>query len=52
MGRLGTIDLLVLTSLKQLLLGLKILFTVVTKPATIMRRSTVQSLSLQLVFPA
>ncbi len=51
-GRLSTVDLLVLTSLDQLLFILKILFTYVTKQAaTLMRRSTVLSLPLQLVFP-
>ncbi len=50
-GRLSTVDLLVLTSLDQLLFTLKILFTFLTKQATIMRKSTVLSLSPQLVFP-
>jgi hypothetical protein len=37
-GRLSTVDLLVLTSLGQLLLILKIWFTLFTKHATLMRR--------------
>jgi hypothetical protein len=51
-GRLSTVDLLVLTSLDQLIFKLKILFAFVTKQATLMRRSTVLSLPLQIVFPA
>jgi len=51
MGRLSTVDLLALTSLDQLISILKILFTFVAKQATLMRRSTVLSLPLQLVFP-
>ena len=51
-GRLSTVDLLVLTSLDQLLLTLKVLFTFFTKQPTIMRRSTVLKLPPQLVFPA
>jgi hypothetical protein len=50
-GRLNTVDLLVLTSLDQLIFILKILFTCFTQQATLMRRSTVLSLPLQLVFP-
>jgi hypothetical protein len=50
-GRIGMIDLLVLTSLDQLLFRLKIFFSFLTKQANSMRRSTVLSLSLQLVFP-
>jgi hypothetical protein len=50
-GRLNTVDLLVLTSLDQLLLKLKILFTLLTKWAILTRRSTVLSIPLQLVFP-
>jgi hypothetical protein len=46
-GRLCTIDLLVLHSLGQLILKLKILFTLVTKQAALMRRSTVLCLALQ-----
>jgi hypothetical protein len=49
--RFSTVDLLVLTGLDQLLFILKVLFTFLKKPATLMRRSTVQSLPLQLVFP-
>ncbi len=48
---LSTVDLLVLTSLDQLILILKIVFTVVTKQAVLMRRSAVLILPLQLVFP-
>ncbi len=44
---LSTNDLFALTSLDQLLFVLKILFTYVTKQATLMRRSTVLSLPLQ-----
>jgi hypothetical protein len=44
-------DLLVLTSLDQLLFILKILFNFITKQATSTRRSTVLSLPLQLGFP-
>jgi len=47
-GRIRTVDLLVLTCLDQLLL---ILSTFITKQGTLMRRSTVLSFSLQLVFP-
>ncbi len=49
-GRPSTVDLLVLTSFKALLI-LKILFTSVTKQVTLNWRSTVLSLSLKLVFP-
>jgi hypothetical protein len=49
--RLSTVDLLVLTSLVQLLFKLTALFTFFTKPATLMRRSIVLSLPLQLAFP-
>jgi hypothetical protein len=49
-GRLSTVDLLVLTSSDQLLLILKILFTFITIQATLMWRSTVQSLHPRLVF--
>ncbi len=49
--RLSTVDLLVLTSLDQLLFILKILFSFVTKQATLKRRSTVLSLPPYLVFP-
>jgi hypothetical protein len=46
--RLGTVDLLVLTSLDQLVFILK-MFSFVTKQATLMRRSTVLSIPPQLV---
>ncbi len=49
-GRFSTVDLLVLTSLDQLLLKLKILFTFFTKQATLMRRSIVVSLPTLLAF--
>jgi len=42
--RLSIIDLLVLTSSDQLLFILKIAYTLFTKPATLIRRSTVQNL--------
>jgi hypothetical protein len=51
-GKLSTVDLLVLTSLDQVIFIFKILFTYVTKQTTLLRRSIVQSpLPLQLVFP-
>jgi hypothetical protein len=50
-GRLSTVDLLVLTSLDQLLFILKILFAFLETLATLMRRSTVLNHPLQLVFP-
>ncbi len=50
-GSLGTVDLLVLTSLDHLILILKILFSFFTKQATLIRRSTVLGLPLQLGFP-
>ncbi len=50
-GRLITVDLLVLTSSYSALFKLKILFTFVSKQATLKRRSTVMSLPPQLVFP-
>ncbi len=50
-GRLRMVDLLVLTSLDQLLFKLKILSTLRTKPVTLIRRSTVLSLPLWFVFP-
>ncbi len=50
-GRLSTVDLLAPTSLDQRLLIVKTLFPFFTKQTTLMRRSTVLSLSLQLVFP-
>ncbi len=46
-----TIDILAQTSLDPLIFKLKKLFTLVTKQATLIRRSTVLSLPLQLVFP-
>ncbi len=46
----STVDLLVLTSLYQLVFILKILFTFVTKQTSLMRRSTVLSFPLQLGF--
>jgi hypothetical protein len=49
---LSTVDLLVLTSLDQLGFKLKILFSFFTKQATLLRRSTVLSLTPQVVFPA
>ncbi len=49
--RLSTVDLLLLTSSDQPLLKLKVLFTFVTKQAILKRRSTVQSLPFQFVFP-
>jgi hypothetical protein len=49
-GRANTVDLLVLTSLDELIFILKIIFSFFTKQATLMRRSTVQSLLPQLIF--
>ncbi len=51
-GRFSTVDLLVITSLEQLLFILKILFTSGTNEATLMRRWIVLSTPLQLVFLA
>jgi hypothetical protein len=51
MERLGVYDLLLITSLGQLLFKFKC-FTFATKQAASMWRSTVLSLTLQLVFPA
>ncbi len=48
--RLGTADLLVLASLNEFLLVLKILFSLYPKRATLMRRSTVVSFPPKLVF--
>ncbi len=45
------VDLLVLTSLDQLLFILKILFRYTTKEVALIRRLDVLSLPLQLVFP-
>jgi hypothetical protein len=50
--RLGTVDLLVLISLDQVILILANVIFSFTKQATLMRRSTVVSLPVQLVFPA
>ncbi len=50
-GRFCTVDLLALTSLDQLLFILKISFSFLVKQPILMRRSTVLSLSFQLVFP-
>jgi len=44
--RLNTVDLIVLTSLDELLFIFKMLFTFFTKQVTLMRRSTVLSLPL------
>ncbi len=49
-GRLSTVDLLVLTSLDQLLLYWKLWFTFFTKQASLLRRSIVLILPPQLVF--
>jgi len=51
-GSLSTVDLLVLTSLVQLIYIMKTLFRCLTKQATLFRRSTVLSLPLKLVSPA
>ncbi len=45
------VDLLVLTSIYQLLFILKIVLTFLTKQATLTRRSIVLSFPLKLVFP-
>jgi hypothetical protein len=45
------VDLLVLTSIDQLLFTLKISFTLFKQQATLIRRSTVLCLPPQLVFP-
>jgi hypothetical protein len=50
-GKLSTVDLLALTSLNQFILILKILLTFVSKQATLMKRSTVLSHPVQVVFP-
>jgi len=50
-GRLGTVELLDLTCLNRLLFILKILFTLLTKQASLMRRSNVWSFTPRLVFP-
>jgi hypothetical protein len=51
-GSLSTVDLLVQTSLDQVLSILKILFSYITKEATLVRKSIVLSLPFQLVFLA
>jgi len=51
-GRLSTVNLLGLTSSYEVLLIMRTLFTFFIIPATLMRRSTVLSLPLQLLFPA
>jgi hypothetical protein len=51
-GRISTVDLLVLTSLDQLIFILKILFSFLQNKLILTRRSTVLSLPPQLVFPA
>ncbi len=51
-GRISTFDLVVLTRLDQLLSIFQTLFTFLQKQATIIRRSTLLSLSLQLAFLA
>jgi hypothetical protein len=50
-GRLSTVDLLVITSSDQVLFRLKILISLFTKQATLLRWSTVLSLPVQLAFP-
>ncbi len=51
MGKLSTVDLLVLTSKDQVLFILQALFSFLTKQVVLMRRSTVLSPPLQLAFP-
>ncbi len=51
MVRLSTVDLLEITRVDKLIFIKKILFIFVTKQPTLIRRSTVLSLPLQLVFP-
>jgi hypothetical protein len=51
-GSISTVDLLVLTSFDQFFIYFKALYPFVTKQVTLMRRSTVLSLPLQLEFPA
>jgi hypothetical protein len=51
-GRLSTVDLLVLTSLDQVLLILANIISFFTKQATLLKSSNVLSLPIQLVFPA
>ncbi len=50
MGRLSTVDLLVITSLDQLIFILKILLNFFAKQATLVRRPTVKTLPFQLGF--
>jgi hypothetical protein len=50
-GRLSTVELLVLSSLDQLLFIMKALLTFLTKQSMSMRGSTVLCFPLQLVFP-
>jgi hypothetical protein len=50
-GRLSKIDLLVLVRLEELVCMLKIFFTFFVKYTTLMRRSIVLSLPIQIVFP-
>jgi len=51
-GRLSTVDLIVLTSLDQLVFLIGNIIFFFTKQATLMRRPSVLSLPPQLVFPA
>jgi hypothetical protein len=50
-GKLGTVDLLALPSLDEVVLILKMLFTSFMRQAILMRRSTVLSRPLKLMFP-
>jgi len=50
-GRLSKLDLLVLVRLEELVCMLKIFFTFFVKYTTLMRRSIVLSLPIQIVFP-
>ncbi len=50
-GRLSTVDILVLTRLDQLIFSIENIIFLFTKQATLMRRSTVQSLRPELAFP-
>jgi hypothetical protein len=50
-GRLSTVDLLVLTSLDQILFIFEILFNLFTKQDALTRRSMVLTLLLQIVLP-
>jgi len=51
-GRLSTVDLLLLIILDQLIFNSNILFAFLTKQSNLMRRYSVQSISLWLDFPA